>query len=167
MSIGELRFELDSSKPNPARVGELLLEAREARRLEGLGDSGDEALANELIGCGCKHSPLTLALSKGSLSVTKVLLAHGADPNLRNADGKVPLAIAIRKRDQASLKLLIDSGADIRAVVNKTAWTAWVVILFSSAASHTITRQFTLSFPSICEGYTLLLPRVSFKVARF
>ena len=116
MSVGELRFELDNSRPDPQEVEKLLVEAREARRLEGLGDGGAEALANELIGCGSIHSVLTLSLTKGAIGVTKILLEHGADPNLRNADKKLPLSIAIRRRDEASLVLLIKSGANVLEV---------------------------------------------------
>ena len=164
MSVGELRFELDDSKPDPEEVAKLLVEAREARRLEGLGDGGAEALANAMIGCGSKHTPLTLSLSKGAIGVTKVLLDHGADPNLRNADNKLPLSIAIRKRDEASLSLLIRNGANVFASVNETSWTPQV---FGGCCVHNdrgCRANATNSFASTV--FILPLPRVFSQAAR-
>ena len=158
MSAGELRFELDNSKPDPEEVAKLLVEAREARRLEGLGDGGAEALANAMIGCGSKaHTPLTLSLSKGAVGVTKVLLDHGADPNLRNADNKLPLSVAIRKRDEASLSLLIRNGANVFASVNETSWTPQVV---GDCVHNDCGSRANSTNPFVSTVFTLPLPRV-------
>lgn len=67
---------------------------------------------------GMKHdsTPLMVALKPHngnicSLEAIRILLDHGADPNLQDSTGKTPLMYAA-SRDRHVVKLLIDSGAE-------------------------------------------------------
>lgn len=56
-------------------------------------------------------SLLMLAIYHGHLDVARLLLARGADPELRNGRGQTPLEGAAFKGDVASATLLLDHGA--------------------------------------------------------
>ena len=45
---------------------------------------------------------LRLAVAAGRLPIVKLLLAHGADPNLRDASSETPLMLAARTDARAS-----------------------------------------------------------------
>ena len=53
------------------------------------------------------------AASDGQLNAARLLLAAGADPNVRTIYGDTPLCSAIGKRDHAMADLLLLCGADI------------------------------------------------------
>ena len=59
------------------------------------------------------ESPLHL-LSAGfpKLATVDQLLAHGADPNLKRADGRTPYELAVRHGNAAIAQRLLDHGAD-------------------------------------------------------
>lgn len=57
-------------------------------------------------------SVLHRAIRGGHLAVVEVLLAAGADPNKRNAQGMTPLALAGRCGHKDIKSLLIRCGAD-------------------------------------------------------
>jgi len=48
----------------------------------------------------------------GHLEVVKLLLEHGADPNVKNRDGKTPLHNAASEGHLEVVKLLLERGAD-------------------------------------------------------
>jgi hypothetical protein len=61
-------------------------------------------------------TPLMYALKthdghRCSINVIRLLLEHGADPNLQDAEGKTPLMYAA-KRDQHIVRLLLEHGAE-------------------------------------------------------
>ena len=51
-------------------------------------------------------TPLMVASAKGKPEVVRVLLAAGADKDLRNSDGKTALDIAIERKKDACAALL-------------------------------------------------------------
>lgn len=60
------------------------------------------------------YSPLLYAIQENSLSMTTLLIDHGANINFINKiDGKSPLEFAIQKKSLALIKLLIEKGANI------------------------------------------------------
>jgi ankyrin repeat protein len=58
------------------------------------------------------NSPLMLAARKGDFRFTRVLIAFGADVNLRNDDGTTALMIAARFGHTEVVDLLLREGAD-------------------------------------------------------
>ena len=89
-----------------------LVRTDEAARLEALFERGFNA---PNIRDGKGNSLLMLASYNGRLEMTRVLLAHGGDPQLANDMGQIPLAGAAFKGDTAMAKLLIEHGADVDA----------------------------------------------------
>ena len=59
---------------------------------------------------------LKIAVSNGVESAIKVHIARGDDLNARDAAGNTPLMIAARKKKTNTCKLLLENGADLRAV---------------------------------------------------
>ncbi len=70
------------------------------------------------------QTALHLAPETGLHEVTALLLAKGADPNVRDALGRTPLMSAARSGDVVSLKHLLHAGADPHLVTYRTQWTA-------------------------------------------
>ena len=58
-----------------------------------------------------ERPPLFCAASEGLISITKELIAAGADVNHRAYDGRVPLDAAVAKGQVKTAKLLIANGA--------------------------------------------------------
>jgi len=58
---------------------------------------------------------LITAARHHDVAVMRVLIAHGADPNLAS-DSRTPLMQAVRSRNENALQLLIDKGADVDAL---------------------------------------------------
>ncbi len=56
-------------------------------------------------------TPLGIAVLCASPSA-KILLGYGANPNLRCANGKTPLLLAIDKGNVEMVKLMLSKGAD-------------------------------------------------------
>jgi hypothetical protein len=61
-------------------------------------------------------TPLLVAILYKQDQATRFLLQRGADPNYNNPNYGVPLHLAIRTGDAASVKLLIEAGADVNSV---------------------------------------------------
>ena len=60
-----------------------------------------------------KRTALHFAMNSGSEAVVDVLLAHGADPNVRDdGDNAMPLHFAAEKRNLGIVRRLIEHGAD-------------------------------------------------------
>jgi ankyrin repeat protein len=65
--------------------------------------------------CGCRGSPLDAALYNGHLDSVRLLLDHGADTNLEDHVGKVPLLRAYEYINLEAMQLLLEHGADAGA----------------------------------------------------
>ena len=57
-----------------------------------------------------------LATSEGGADQVKFYLEHGADPNVRRADGKTPYFLAVRTGNKAVADVLRRYGADVGCV---------------------------------------------------
>ena len=80
--------------------------------------SGSEELVALLLthGANANHvaredTPLTTA-AEASIAIQRLLLEHGADPNLRRPDGWTPLMLAAFGGEIPRLQLLLEHGAD-------------------------------------------------------
>lgn len=62
-------------------------------------------------------TPLQRYVSSGKLDMVRLLLEHGADPNLRNNEGKAPIHTVCNwgGADPAKVQLLLEYGADVNA----------------------------------------------------
>jgi ankyrin repeat protein len=89
-----------------------LVRSGDAERLKKLFERGFNA---PNIRDGKGNSLLMLASYNGQLEMTRVLLEHGADAQLANDMGQIPLAGAAFKGDTEMAKLLIEHGADVNA----------------------------------------------------
>lgn len=58
-------------------------------------------------------SPLCIALQKGHHNVVKLLLQHGANPDVNPPGAPTPLCIAALKGDIAAMQLLVEFGASV------------------------------------------------------
>lgn len=59
------------------------------------------------------HTPLHAAVLEGSIEPVRMLLDHGADPNVRNSNGNTPLYDAVGLDREDLVKLLLKKGADV------------------------------------------------------
>ena len=89
-----------------------LVRSSDAARLQGLFEKGFDA---PNIRDGKGNTLLMLASYNGQLEMTRVLLEHGANPQIANDMGQIPLAGAAFKGNTAMAKLLIENGADVNA----------------------------------------------------
>jgi hypothetical protein len=62
------------------------------------------------------RSALHYAIQNGRLSAAKMLLEHGANPNITSISGVTPIHIAIERGNQEATALLIKYGANIHAI---------------------------------------------------
>ncbi|KAL8537050.1 hypothetical protein ACS0TY_012291 [Phlomoides rotata] len=82
---------------------------------------GDDLLLNHLLRCGMDtneldangRSALHLASSKGNLDCVILLLDYGANPNMKDSEGTVPLWDAILGKHEGVIKLLSENGANL------------------------------------------------------
>jgi len=64
------------------------------------------------------------AAERGHLDVVKLLLEHGADPNVQDDEGETPLHHAAAWRDNVDIvRLLLEHGADPGTPASS--WTGW------------------------------------------
>lgn len=89
-----------------------LVRTSDAERMRGLFEKGFDA---PNIRDGKGNSLLMLASYNGQIEMTRVLLKHGADPQIANDMGQIPLAGAAFKGNAPMTKLLIEHGADVNA----------------------------------------------------
>ncbi|MEO6587734.1 MAG: ankyrin repeat domain-containing protein [Pyrinomonadaceae bacterium] len=89
-----------------------LVRSSDAARLQGLFEKGFDA---PNIRDGKGNTLLMLASYNGQLEMTRVLLEHGADSQIANDMGQIPLAGAAFKGNVEMAKLLIENGADVNA----------------------------------------------------
>lgn len=69
-------------------------------------------------------TPLMVACQFGSIDAVKVLLEYGADCNLTNNQGSVPLHYCMYNNSPELVKLLIDNGAKVNVFTGERAlWT--------------------------------------------
>ena len=64
-------------------------------------------------------TPLLHAIHKGAAEAAAALLAAGADPNLAGGGEVPPLFFAVMNGDPATVRLLLDHGADPRAAIDE------------------------------------------------
>lgn len=75
-------------------------------------DLGARVNAQDVTGYSALHHLMDKTHVKTVLTMTRVLLENGADPNLRNRFGFVPLRIGVNQGTPAAVKLLLEFGAD-------------------------------------------------------
>lgn len=63
-------------------------------------------------------TPLHLAATNPDLTALQVLIAAGADPNVRDNDGATPLHMAAYTQNAKHARLLLEAGADPMAKTN-------------------------------------------------
>jgi ankyrin repeat protein len=73
------------------------------------------ASANSYSNNALHATPLQSAVAAQHLSIVKLLLANGADPNCREAGGYTPLHAAAHNGDVDVIRALIYGGADLEA----------------------------------------------------
>jgi ankyrin repeat protein len=80
----------------------------------------DHSLAN--FEDTCHHRVLSAAVRRGDVAMTRLLLDHGADPNLpeEGAPRGLSLWIAVNDRQREIVELLLAHGADPNAVVESS-----------------------------------------------
>jgi ankyrin repeat protein len=93
----------------PLRITALMCAAHDAAKLRLLIDAGADARASTTAG----HTALLVAADyAGAVDSVRVLLQHGADPNVRTKGNLgVPLARAVLHGDRSVATLLLDAGA--------------------------------------------------------
>jgi ankyrin repeat protein len=65
-----------------------------------------------------KAAPIQSATSRGHRKIVKMLLDHGADPNIREQGGFTPLHAAAQNGDDEMLRVLLYGGADLTIAGN-------------------------------------------------
>ena len=77
---------------------------------------------------GLKVTPLNSAAAGGRIEIARLLLARGADPNMRQADDFVPLHAAAQNGQRDMAELLLQHGAD-KTLKNKVGKAAYNIAL--------------------------------------
>jgi len=62
---------------------------------------------------GLKAAPIQSAAAGGHQKIVKMLLEHGADPNIREQGGYTPLHAAAQNGDEEMIRLLLYNGSDL------------------------------------------------------
>jgi ankyrin repeat protein len=80
--------------------------------LEGGADANGKGYETALrcILIGEFSSPLMIAVMGGDNEMARLLLRHGANPNLREAESVSPTDVARRRGDQQMLEILVEHG---------------------------------------------------------
>jgi len=66
------------------------------------------------------NTPLMQAASEGDISLVKLLLQFGADPNALNEERENPLGFAVSWQQPNAIKVLVEHGADV--ALNPETW---------------------------------------------
>jgi len=67
---------------------------------------------------GLKAAPIQSAAAGGNKKIVKMLLEHGADPNIREQGGYTPLHAAAQSGDEEMIRILLFGGADLNLKSN-------------------------------------------------
>lgn len=62
---------------------------------------------------GRTTAPLIMAAEAGNTQAVRLLLDHGANPNLRDTDDKVPLYAAVQADHLETARVLLERGANV------------------------------------------------------
>ena len=65
-----------------------------------------------------KAAPIQSSASRGHRKIVRMLLEHGADPNIREQGGYTPLHAAAQNGDDEMIRLLLYGGADLTIASN-------------------------------------------------
>lgn len=65
-----------------------------------------------------KAAPIQSATARGHRKIVKMLLEHGADPNIREQGGFTPLHAAAQNGDDEMIRILLYGGADLAITGN-------------------------------------------------
>jgi ankyrin repeat protein len=112
-------------------IAELLLAAGAKRTVFVAALLGDMAFVRDAVSRNralasaedtCHHRPLTAAVRRGDVVMTKLLLDHGANPSLpeEGAPRGLALWIAVDKRHRELVQLLLEHGADANGEVDSS-----------------------------------------------
>jgi ankyrin repeat protein len=71
------------------------------------------ALVNAPSHNSLKAAPIQSATAAGHHKIVKMLLEHGADPNVREQGGYTPLHAAAQNGDEEMIRILLYGGADL------------------------------------------------------
>lgn len=102
----------------------------------------DKGMNPNVIEAG--SSPLMLAARKGDFKLTRVLIAFGADVNLRNDDGTTALMVAARFGHSEIVDLLLREGADPNLRNSKGYTSADLARMFKHEEAANRLRQTTM-----------------------
>jgi ankyrin repeat protein len=110
---------------------------------------GDARMAKQLLRQGAdvnirqaefQGTPLQYAAAVEHLPVIEVLLAHNADVDARDTQGRTPLIWAALKGQTGAVRLLLDAGAEIAAATN----TGWTALHYAYSEGHSGTVELLL-----------------------
>jgi len=117
------------------------------RRLLNSDDMKNVDVANRVTG----DTALMVAAEVGDDIIVEVLLARGADPNIKNKRGVFPLYIAAQNGHIGICKLLLDKGAEIDEITHANKTSLWASCYFAKidTAKYLMSRNANtnLSFP--------------------
>jgi len=126
--FGTLLFAVVASAAQPTTLADAVLANDEKAVLALLGKGADPKVANRY-----GITPLWLAATNGSASVTKLLLKAGADPKATLPHGETALMAAARTGEPETIKLLLEAGSDPNAKETSQGETA---LMWAAAENH-------------------------------
>ncbi|CAG8363644.1 unnamed protein product [Penicillium salamii] len=103
--------------------------------------------------CWGQRTPLWIAVDRGNIEISRLLLENGANPNLNPQDRDMILLRAVEHSNIELVKLLLDYGADIEQENNSSTWRSTALARVAGTSNTDILRHLLERQPKVDVGH--------------